>query len=271
MKLATKAVAGLAKTSCAEFDLLDHAVTHDCNPVRHRQGLELIVGDDHSGLGEASQHPLDIAAHGLAQFDIKATQGFVEQKTVGLAHHRARDGDALLLPLRDLVRHPVKDRFQLQHPRHPRNTPGGGLRVEPLDMQREHDVVAHGQRRIEGVELEHHCDVTLVGPQVVHALAGYDNIASTRALEAGDNAQSRGLAATGRAQKADDLAGRHREAQVFDRGERAEMLGDVPEIDRRHRRYLLTVPNVTPRNNWFCSANVTMMTGMRNRVSMAAS
>ena len=86
---------------------------------------------------EAPQHRLDVAAHGLAQLDVEAPQRLVEQEAVGIAHHRARDGDALLLALRELVRQPVENVIELQHSRDPRDPRRGGLRVEPLDMQRE--------------------------------------------------------------------------------------------------------------------------------------
>ena len=81
-------------------------------------------------------------------------------------------------------------------------------------MQREGDVLADRQRRVERVELEHHGDVALRGRQVVHALAGDDDVARGGALEPGDHAQRRRLAAARGAEQADDLAGRDREVDV---------------------------------------------------------
>ena len=72
--------------------------------------------------------------------------------------------------------------------------------------------------------------------QLVHAPAGDHDVARGRALEPGDHAQGRGLAAARRAEQADDLAGRDVEIDIVDRDERAELLGDLAELDGRHGR-----------------------------------
>ena len=59
------------------------------------------------------------------------------------------------------------------------------------------------------------------------ALAGDDDVARGRALEAGDHAQRRRLAAARRAEQADDLARRDRQIDVVDGDEGAELLGDL--------------------------------------------
>ena len=94
-----------------------------------------------------------------------------------------------------------------------------GLRIKTLDVQRKHDVLAHGQRRIERIELEHHRDVALVGPEVIHPLSSDDDVAGAGALKPGDDAQGRRLAASGGTQEADDLSRRDAEAHVLDGGE----------------------------------------------------
>ena len=94
--------------------LLDHAVAHDRDAIGHGQRFELIVRDDDGRLGEAGQHALDLAAHGLAQFDVEAGQRLVEQEAVGVAHDRAGHRDALLLPFGDLAGQPVEHALQMQ-------------------------------------------------------------------------------------------------------------------------------------------------------------
>ena len=137
-------------------------------------------------------------------------------------------------------------------------------------MERHGDVLAHRQRGIERVELEHHGDVALLRRQIVHALPGDDDVARRGALEAGDHAQRRRLAAARRAEQADHFAGRDRKVGVPHGDERAELLGDFADLDRGHG-YFFTVPKVTPRSRCSCRKKVTRKTGMRNRVSIAAS
>ena len=60
--------------------------------------------------------------------------------------------------------------------------------------------------RQQGVALEHHGGVALVGGELVDGLAAQVDLALVRALEAGDHAQDRGLAAAGGAQQAHELA-----------------------------------------------------------------
>ena len=103
-----------------------------------------------------------------------------------------------------------------------RDPPARGRAIESLDVQRKHDVLAHGQGGIERIELEHHRDVALLGPKIVHALSGDDDVAGARSLEPGDDAQGRRLAAARRTQKTDDLARRDGQVDVAHGGERAE-------------------------------------------------
>ena len=117
----------------------------------------------------------------------------------------------------------------------------------PFVMERHGDVLANGQRRIERVELEHHGDVALLRRQLVHALPRNHDVPRRGALETGDHAQRRRLAAARRTEQADDLARRHGKIGIPDRDEVAELLGDLAYLDGRHG-YFFTVPKVTPRS-----------------------
>ena len=108
-------------------------------------------------------------------------------------------------------------------------------------------VLADRQRGIERVELEDHGDVALLRRELVHALAGDDDVARGRAFQAGDHAQGRGLATAGRPEQADDLAGGNVEVGVANRDEVAEPLGELADFNRGHD-YFFTVPKVTPRS-----------------------
>src|SRR5581483_328659 len=194
----------------------------------------------------------------------------VEQEAVGIANDRPGDRDALLLTFGDLGRQAVQHLAQMQDLGDLGDAAGDLGAADALAVERHGDVLAHGQRRIKRVELEHHGDVALLRRQRVHALAGDDDVPGGRAFQTGDHAQGGGLAAARRAEQADDLAGRDRKIGIAHRDEIAELLGDLANLDRGHD-YFFTVPKVTPRSRWSCRKKVTRNTGIRNKVSIAAS
>src|SRR5947209_10649524 len=89
--------------------------------------------------------------------------------------------------------------------------------------QRVVDVLAHRHVRPDRVGLEHHADIARTRRHVHATLRRRDFIAADRdraggrLLQAGNAAQRRGLAATGRPEQHDDLAGRDAEADIVDR------------------------------------------------------
>ena len=103
-----------------------------------------------------------------------------------------------------------------------------------LDAQPEADVVGHGHVREQRVGLEDHAHVALVGRQVRDVLAVDLDAARVGVLEAGDHAQRRRLAAAGRPEEGDELAALGGEDEVLDRGEGAELLLDVGQLQEAH-------------------------------------
>ena len=101
-------------------------------------------------------------------------------------------------------------------------------------MKRVREVLADGQRRVEGVELEDHRDVSSPGRQVVDRPAAQKHVASRGRLQPRDQAERRRLAAAGRPQEADDLTGADVQVDGVDGDQVAEDLGQAPERDRRH-------------------------------------
>ena len=109
MKLATKTLPGLAKIACGE-------AICSIRPSRMMAMRSAMVSASSWSwvtitrrLGEAGQHLLDLAAHGLAELDVEAAERLVEEEAVRIAHDGARDRDALLLALGDLSRQAVED------------------------------------------------------------------------------------------------------------------------------------------------------------------
>ena len=184
---------------CVEFerraDLRDDAAIEHDDPIGERHGFDLVVRHiDHRGaeglvkLGQFDAH-LD-AKHG-----VEIGQRFVEEKHFRLADERPSDGDALALPAGQLRRLAVHEFAQPEQASdlvcafclH-------SLR-RPSDRQRECDVVADSQMRIERVGLEHHGDPALGRPHSGDVDTVDEDCAGGHLLEPGDHPQQCGLAA----------------------------------------------------------------------------
>ena len=85
--------------------------------------------------------------------------------------------------------------------------------------------------REQRVALEDRVDRALVRLAVGDVLAADQDAAGGRRLEAGHQAQGRGLAAAGRSEQREERPGRDREVEVLDRGEAGEPLGDADQFE----------------------------------------
>jgi hypothetical protein len=103
------------------------------------------------------------------------------------------------------------------------------------EREREGDVLPHRHVRIERVGLEHHGDAALRRRHVGDVDAVEEALAGGDALEPGDHAQQRRLAAARRAEQRGERALVDREADVVDRRHDAVALGHAPELDMRRR------------------------------------
>ncbi len=148
----------------------------------------------------------DLEPHLHAQRRVEVGERLVEQERLRLAHDGAADRDALALAAGELARLAVEIVGQVER--------GRGLADLLVDhvlrrlrhLEREGDVVAHAHMRIERVGLEHHREAALRGPDVGRVLAVDQDLAGGDVLEAGDQAQQRGLAAAGGADEDDEFA-----------------------------------------------------------------
>ena len=69
------------------------------------------------------------------------------------------------------------------------------------DLETECHVVVYGHVGIQGVILEHHCDIAVFGSYVVHQLSVDEQLTFRDLLEPGDHSEGRGFAASGRPDK----------------------------------------------------------------------
>jgi hypothetical protein len=94
-----------------------------------------------------------------------------------------------------------------------------------LEAQREGHVLVHRHVGVQGVALEDHGDVAVLGRHVVHAPAVDQEVARGDVLEAGDHAQRGGLAAARRTDEDDELLVVDREVEVLHRHD--ALVGDL--------------------------------------------
>ncbi len=86
--------------------------------------------------------------------------------------------------------------------------------------------------REERIVLEDEADVALMRGQARQIALAKADRAAGRGQEAGHQPQGRRLAAAGRAEQRDELAGLHRKRQVLQHLGRAVMGGDVVNVER---------------------------------------
>ena len=158
----------------------------------------------------------------------------VEEEALRVPDDGAADGNPLLLALRQPAGNATQRVGEVEQGRDLAHAPVDLLGGDLLGVEREGQVLRHRETRIEGVELEHHGNVAIARREVVDPAACDEDVARRRVLEPRDHAERRGLAAARRAEQAHDLAGFHVEVDVVDRGERAEVLAEVAQLDVGH-------------------------------------
>src|ERR1022692_2075774 len=195
-------------------DLVELAVPHHADPVGHRQGLLLVVGDEERGRAQPLLHRLDLLPELQPDLGIERRQRLVEQQDLRLDGQRAGPRNALLLAAGQLVR--VLPRVLGE----PDDIEQLGGALPPLGSsqaahpQPEADVLQRGHVREQAVALEH------------------DARAGVGGLKAGQDAQGRGLTAARRPEQGHELARRDFERQPVERSQRAERPGQVRDNDR---------------------------------------
>ena len=97
-------------------DLLDIALIHDNDRVRHRQRFFLVVGDIDEGNPKLILKADQFILHILAELEIKRTERLVKQKHLRLVHDGTCNCDPLLLTAGQGIRHTVLKSLQVYEP-----------------------------------------------------------------------------------------------------------------------------------------------------------
>ena len=218
-------------------NLFDMTAIHEDDLVRHGHGLHLIVGHIDHGHSKPLLQRADLPAHLQAQLRVEVGEGLVHEAHGRLRHDGARQRHALLLAARELRGLTIKQRFQAEKTRRPRQ-PVVPLRAGNLPHpEAKDDVLGDTQMRKQRIALKDHGDAPLRGRQRRHVAPADQDAAGAGDIEPRDQAQGRGLAATGGAEQGEELACGHAEAGVRHGRGLAPELGDViDENTFRHAR-----------------------------------
>ncbi|MCY1240961.1 hypothetical protein D9M72_538370 [compost metagenome] len=167
--------------------------------------------------------------HLLAQLQIKRAERFVEQKHLGLVGQGAGDRHTLALAAGELSGAAGAVAGQLDHGERVLGSLAAFLAADALDHQPVGDVVEDREMREEGVVLKHRVDATPIGRHALGRLAEDLDMAAGRLLEAGHQAETRGLARAGGTEHGEEFALGDFEVHAIDGAHGAEVAGNIVE------------------------------------------
>ena len=229
-------------------DLGDLTAVHHGQAVRHRQRLLLVVRDVEERDADIALQRGEVALEVLAQLGVERAEWLVEQEHLRLQHERPGQGHALLLAAGELRRPPLLQPAEADEVDHLAD-PSAALRlVERRAVacavtpppQPVGDVVLDVEVGEEGIRLEHRVDRPAVRRHGDQVLAVEQDLTTRRLLEAGDHPQRRGLAAAGRSEQREELAGLDAQLDVVD-GDDVVERACSGRRDRSARRAVVSV------------------------------
>ena len=99
-------------------ELLQDTALHDCDAIRKRVGLGLVMGDEDGRHCAVLEQALQPAAQHGAQLRLELSHRLVEHIEIGVAHQGTRQRCALLLAAGDRVGIAIEDRFDFDQRGH---------------------------------------------------------------------------------------------------------------------------------------------------------
>ena len=163
----------------------------------------------------------------FAQVLVQGRQGLVEQQQVRFEHQRPGNGHALLLTAGHFGRLLVHVGAEADHFEDVLDPALAFFGGDFADAQRVGHVVRHRHVWEQGIPLEHHAVVTLLGRALDDVDALFHQLAGRRAEEAREDHQQGGLARTGRPEQRQELALANVQVDVIQRCETTVILADT--------------------------------------------
>jgi hypothetical protein len=224
---------GIVVDLAAGAHLLDHPVAHHRDPVRHGQGLALVMGDVDEGEPDLLLDGAQFGAHVLAQLQVERRQRLVEQQHARFGGERAGDRHPLLLAARqfvDVLVALIGQRDQIEQFLGPLAPLG---HRPALDLERKGDVLPHPHEREQGEVLEDQRGGPQIGADARHVAPADADLAGGGLEKARNGPEDRRLAAARGAEKGEELARLDRNGCVAHRDEVAEVHRQPAQIDAK--------------------------------------
>src|SRR3989441_7358494 len=163
--------------------LLEHpAVAYHGDPVRERKRFFLIVRDVHGRDSQVLLQLADLGTHLYPDLRIEVRQRLVQEQDVRVQHEGAGERDALLLAAGELAGITELEARQVDLAEAGRDALGDRGTVELSHLESVGDVRLHRHVRPERIVLEHHADVTRVGPEPVDAPRSEEHTSELQSL-----------------------------------------------------------------------------------------
>ena len=191
---------------------------HNDDPVAQGHGLGLVVGHIDKGSVDALAQLDDLGAHLVAQLGVQVAEGLVHQQHFGLPDDGPADGHTLALAAGEGLGLPVQILGDIQDLRRLVDPAVDLLLGDLPQLQGEGHVLPHGHVGIQGIALEDHGDVPVLGLYVVDLPLVDVQLPLGDVLQSGHHPQGGGLAAAGGAHQHDKLLVRDLQIEVVHRG-----------------------------------------------------
>ena len=148
---------------------------------------------------------MSLGPHLIAQLGVQIGQRLIHQEHGGVTDDGTADGHTLALAAGQGLGLTVQILGDVQNLRRLTHSPVDLVLGYLLQLQGEGHVLVHRHMGVQGVTLEHHGDVPVLGLHVVHQLAVDVQLAAGDILQPGDHPQGGGLTAAGGAHQHDEL------------------------------------------------------------------
>lgn len=218
MNPATNTLAACAVELAWRGALLQHPVAQYRDPIAHRHGLHLIVGDIDGGDPQPPLQFGDLVTGLHPQHGIQVRQWLVHQEDLRASYDRAAHRDSLAFTAGKILGLAPQEFGQAQQLggfRHPGADLGLGGLGHP---EGETHVLRHGHVRIQGVVLEHHGDVAMAGVGRGDVVVADVDMTGVNGFQAYQHPQRRRLAAARRPDQHHELSVGDRQIQCVQGG-----------------------------------------------------
>ncbi len=206
-------------------------MVHDDHVVGDLHRLLLIVRDEDRRRVRLVVQTPQPAAELTADACVEGAERLVQQQHLRLGRERTGERHSLPLAARQLSRIAVAEPFEL-HEREQLGDARADLVARPLaHLQAERDVVANRHVLERGVVLEDEPDAALLRGERGRVLAGEQDLAAVRPLEARDDPEQRRLARPGGAEQRGQRPAFDLDRDIVERLEVTEALRDVADLN----------------------------------------